>query len=124
MALKNATPLILPITGKLSLKLCQKPENRYMYIPYKSTHPRNTIKNYVTGELKRYMRMKFNTKELNFLKKKVVLSLECVTMGSQKISCHISFLRLNILIMPNSLQKTHVKHVIFREHDKQRQIVC
>ena len=53
------------ITGKLSIKVYQKPENRYMYIPYKSAHPRHTIKNYVIGELKRYARI--NTEELNFL---------------------------------------------------------
>ena len=41
------------ITGKLSIKVYQKPENRYMYIPYKCAHARHTIKNYVTGELKR-----------------------------------------------------------------------
>ena len=40
------------ITGKLSIKVYQKPENRYMYIPYKSAHPRHTIKNYVIGELR------------------------------------------------------------------------
>ena len=50
-------------TGILSIKVYQKPENRYMYIPYKSTHPRHTIKNYVLGELKRYVRI--NTEELN-----------------------------------------------------------
>ena len=52
--------------GILSIKVYQKPENRYMYIPYKSAHPRHTIKNYVLGELKRYVRI--NTEELNFLK--------------------------------------------------------
>ena len=52
--------------GKLSIKVYQKPKNKYMYIPYKSAHPRHTIKNYVIGELKRYVRT--NTRELNFLK--------------------------------------------------------
>ena len=37
-----------------------------MYIPYKSAHPRHTIKNYVLGELKRYVRI--NTEELNYQK--------------------------------------------------------
>ena len=40
------------INGKLSIKVYQKPENRYMYIPFKSAHPRHTIKNYILGELK------------------------------------------------------------------------
>ena len=52
--------------GILSMKVYQKPENRYMYIPYKSAHPRHTIKNYVLGELKRYVRI--NTEELNYQK--------------------------------------------------------
>ena len=52
--------------GNLSIKVYQKPENKYMYIPYTSAHPRHTIKNYVIGELKRYVRI--NTEELNFLK--------------------------------------------------------
>ena len=54
------------INGKLSIKVYQKPENRYMYIPFKSAHPRHTIKNYILGELKRYVRI--NMDELNFLK--------------------------------------------------------
>ena len=54
------------INGKLSIKVYQKPENRYMYIPIKSAHLRHTIKNYILGELKRYVRI--NTDELNFLK--------------------------------------------------------
>ena len=37
-----------------------------MYIPFKSAHPRHTIKNYIVGELKRHVRI--NTEELNFLK--------------------------------------------------------
>ena len=36
-------------TGILSIKVYQKPEKYYIYIPYKSTHPRHTIKNYVWG---------------------------------------------------------------------------
>ena len=69
------------INGKLSIKVYQKPENRYMYIPFKSAHPRHTIKNYILGELKRYVRI--NTDELNFLKiKHKKFSLECVIAGS------------------------------------------
>ena len=32
-------------TGILSIKVYQKPANRYMYIPYKNAHTRHTIKN-------------------------------------------------------------------------------
>ena len=34
-------------TGILSIKVYQKPANRYMYIPNKNAHTRHTIKNYV-----------------------------------------------------------------------------
>ena len=69
-------------TGKLSIKVYQKPENRYMYIPYKSAHPRHTIKNYVLGELKRYVRI--NTEELNFLKIKNNFFLRMRNRGFMK----------------------------------------
>ena len=50
----------------MSIKVYQKPGNKCMYMPYKSAHPIHTIKNYVIGQLKRYVRI--NTEELNFLK--------------------------------------------------------
>ena len=68
--------------GKLSIKVYQKPENKYMYIPYKSAHPRHTIKNYVIGELKRYVRI--NTEELNFLKIKNRFFLRMRNRGFKK----------------------------------------
>ncbi len=37
-----------------------------MYIPYKSGHVSHTIKNYVVGEIKRYIR--YNSLKLTFLK--------------------------------------------------------
>ena len=40
--------------------------NRYIYIPYKSGHVSHTIKNYVLGEIKRYIR--YNSLKLTFLK--------------------------------------------------------
>ena len=68
--------------GKLSIKVYQKPENKYIYIPYKSAHPRHTIKNYVIGELKRYVRI--NTEELNFLKIKNKFFLRMRNRGFKK----------------------------------------
>ena len=53
-------------TRELSIKVYQKPKNRYLYIPHKSAGPRHTIKNYFLGELKRYVRI--NKRKLNFLK--------------------------------------------------------
>ena len=69
-------------TGMLSIKVYQKPENRYMYIPYKSAHPRHTIKNYVLGELKRYVRI--NTEELNYQKIKNNFFLRMRNRGFHK----------------------------------------
>ena len=69
-------------TGILSIKVYQKPENRYMYIPYKSAHPRHTIKNYVLGELKRYVRI--NTEELNYQKIKNSFFLRMRNRGFHK----------------------------------------
>ena len=68
--------------GMLSIKVYQKPENRYMYIPYKSAHPRHTIKNYVLGELKRYVRI--NTEELNYQKIKNNFFLRMRNRGFHK----------------------------------------
>jgi len=53
-------------TGLLDFRIFQKEINRYMYIPAKSGHVSHTIKNYVLGELKRYIR--YNSLKLTFLK--------------------------------------------------------
>ena len=54
-------------TGKLSIKVYQKLENRYMYIPNKASIQdiRYKIKNFVLG-MKCHVRI--NTEEINFLK--------------------------------------------------------
>jgi hypothetical protein len=43
-------------SGFLDFKIFQKDVNRYMYIPCKSGHVSLTIKNYVLGEIKRYIK--------------------------------------------------------------------
>ena len=53
-------------SGILDFKIFQKDINRYVYIPYKSGHVSHTIKNYVLGEIKRYIR--YNSIKLTFLK--------------------------------------------------------
>jgi hypothetical protein len=53
-----------------------------MYITYKSAHPRHTIKNYVLGELKRYVRI--NTEELNYQKIKNSFFLRMRNRGFHK----------------------------------------
>ena len=53
-------------TGFFDIKLFQKEQNKYAYIPQKSNHRKHTLKNYVLNELKRYV--KFNSNKLLFLK--------------------------------------------------------
>ena len=53
-----------------------------MYIPYRSYHQRHTIKNYVWGELKRYVR--YNTEEKNFKKLRVRFFLRLRNRGFRK----------------------------------------
>ena len=48
------------------IKIFQKQQNKYAYIPQKSNHRKHTIKNYVLNELKRYI--KFNSNKLGFLR--------------------------------------------------------
>ena len=52
--------------GLLDIKILQKEQNLYAYIPQKSNHKKHTIKNFVVNELKRYV--KYNTEKLYFLK--------------------------------------------------------
>ena len=54
------------VDGKLDVSIFQKEENKYMYIPAESGHVKHTIKNFISGELKRYVR--YNTIKKNFLK--------------------------------------------------------
>jgi len=56
------------VTGKLDISVFQKEENKYMYIPCKSGHQKHTIRNFILGELKRYVRC--STQEFSFLKTK------------------------------------------------------
>ena len=54
--------------GKLDISVFQKEENKYMYIPMKSGHQKHTIRNFILGELRRYVRC--STQEFSFLKTK------------------------------------------------------
>ena len=53
-----------------------------MYIPYRSDHQRHTIKNYVWGELKHYVR--YNTEENNFKKLRMRFFLRLRNRGFKK----------------------------------------
>ena len=52
--------------GLFDIKIFQKKQNLYAYIPHKSNHQKHTIKNFVVNELKRYV--KYNFEKLCFLK--------------------------------------------------------
>ena len=69
-------------SGLLDFKIHQKEINRYMYIPYKSGHVSHTIKNYVLGEIKRYIR--FNSLKLTFLKIRTKLFSRLRNRGFKK----------------------------------------
>jgi hypothetical protein len=51
--------------NKLLTKPFQKPMNQYLYIPYTSYHHRHMMKGWITGELKRYIRL--SSRESDFL---------------------------------------------------------
>ena len=53
--------------GFFDIKIFQKEQNLYAYIPQKSNHTKkHRIKNYVLNKLKRYI--KYNSEKLGFLK--------------------------------------------------------
>ena len=54
--------------GKLDISVFQKEENKYMYIPSKSGHQKHIIRNFILGELRRYVRI--CTQELSFVRVK------------------------------------------------------
>ena len=69
-----------------------------LFIPYKNDHPRQMIKIYVTGVLKKNVRT--NTEELNFLKIKNSFSLRMRNRGCSKNKLSRWLSEENILIMP------------------------
>ena len=68
--------------GKFSVSIHQKETNKFMYIPYRSFHQKQTIKNYVWGELRRYVR--YNTEEKNFKKLRMRFFLRLRNRGFKK----------------------------------------
>ena len=61
--------------GKLSISIHQKETNKFMYIPFRSFHQRHTIKNFVWGELKRYVLFNMEEKKFKKLKTRFCLRL-------------------------------------------------
>ena len=95
-----------------------------MYIPFRSFHQRHTIKNFVWGELKRYVR--YNTEEKNYKKLRRASFYVCVTVGSRNMSSpsylDTSHIRKGInFSIQNSLFLMSVNHLLFR---KRREGFC
>ena len=72
-----------------------------MYIPFRSFHQRHTIKNYVWGELKRYVR--YNTEGKNFTKLKTRFFLRLRNRGFKKyllkkLFQHVTYSQRNELL--------------------------
>ena len=87
--------------GKFSVSIHQKETNKFMYIPYRSFHQRHTIKNYVWGKLKRYVR--YNMEEKNFKKLKTRFYLRLRNRGFKKyvltkLFQHITYSQRNKLL--------------------------
>ena len=87
--------------GKLSVSIHQKETNKFMYIPYRSFHQRHTIKNYVWGELKRYVH--YNTEEKNYKKLKTRFFLRLRNRGFRKyvlvkLFQHVTYSQRNELL--------------------------
>ena len=72
-----------------------------MYIPFRSFHQRHTIKNYVWGELKRYVR--YNTEEKTFVKLRTRFFLRLRNRGFKKyllkkLFQHVTYSQRNELL--------------------------
>ena len=89
------------LDGKLSISIHQKETNKFMYIPFRSFHQRHTIKNFVWGELKRYVR--YNTEEKNFKKLRTRFFLRLRNRGFKKyilskLFRHVTYSQRNKLL--------------------------
>ena len=81
------------ICGILDFPIFQKYINEYMYIHYKSGHVSHTIKNYVLGEIKGYIR--YNSLELAFLKIRTQFFSRLRNRGFKKVWLRKHFASLN-----------------------------
>ena len=79
-------------TGKLDISIFQKKDNKYMYIPAKSGHAKHTVKNFITSELKRYVR--YNTVKSSFCKIRNKFYARLRNRGYEKIKLKRLFLRV------------------------------
>jgi hypothetical protein len=92
-------------TGKFDVKLYQKEENIYAYIPYRSVHQNHTIVNFVIEELKRYV--KCNSVKLYFLKNKLFFYRRLRDRGYKKTFLNKTFAKVSYESR-NELLKLHI----------------
>ena len=111
--------------GKMNVKLHQKKENKWLYLPHRSGHASHTIRNYVIGELKRYVRS--NTKEFNFLGIKVKFYERLLDRGF--IKCKLTRMFNNVKFSDRTdllLSKNSCDIPIFQmtpEHSLERDLI-
>jgi len=97
--------------GKFDISIFQKKCNKYMYIPAKSGHAKHTIKNFISSELKRYVR--FNTVKLGFLRIRNKFYARLRNRGYSKVQLkrlfkHVKYgQRMNLLSMSCEKEKFH-----------------
>ena len=92
--------------GIVDFKIFQKDINRYMYIPYTSGHVFHTIKNYVLGEIKRYIR--YNSLKLSFLKISTQFFLRLRNRGFKKVWLRRLFAILKYEVRQKLMENSHI----------------
>ena len=107
--------------GKFSVSIHQKDTNKFMYIPYRSFHQKHSIKNYVWGELMRYVR--YNTEEKNFKKLKTQFFLRLRNRGFKKylllkLFSKITYAQRNELLNKEKLFSNNCEPVTYQEAER------
>jgi hypothetical protein len=92
-----------------------------MYIPYRSFHQKHSIKNYVWGELMRYVR--YNTEEKNFKKLKTQFFLRLRNRGFKKylllkLFSKITYAQRNKLLNKEKCFSNDCEPVTYQEAEK------
>ena len=109
------------VDGKFSVSIHQKDTNKFMYIPYRSFHQKHSIKNYVWGELMRYVR--YNTEEKNFKKLKTQFFLRLRNRGFKKylllkLFSKITYAQRNELLNKEKLISNNCEPVTYQEAER------
>jgi hypothetical protein len=105
-------------TGKFDIKLYQKEENIYAYIPFRSVHQQHTIANFVIGELKRYVRC--NSTLLCFLKDKYSFYKRLRNRGYKKTFLNRIFEKVSYESR-NDLLNLNVSNIVCSTQDQEEE---